>query len=123
MSRDKTPRGLRNMVISEPTYINLLVQSGMNYADIGDQIGVSASTIGEGVRKNTIKQAYDLAAKSILQDRTRPVSEEMNKGEPMSLHTLLAEMKWHFEMKTVFDLTEEEIKFLNKPLREILKES
>ena len=95
----------------------------MSMTEIAGQIGVSSSTIGEAVGHNTVKQAYDLAAKCILQDRTRPVSEEMNKGEPMSLHTLLAEMKYHFEMKTVFDLTEEEIKFLNKPLREILKES
>ena len=122
MTMGKRSRGIRHMVMSEPTYINLLLQSGMNFADIADQIGVAASTIGEGVRKNTIKQAYDLAAKSILQDTTRPVTEEMNQGKPMSLNALLAELRWHFEMKTVFDLTENEVKLLNQPLRQILKE-
>lgn len=113
--------GNRNMVTTRPTYIQLLLDSGMPINSIADKIGVSRSLVFESLRDNEIRLAYDLAAKSILQDKTDPESFRVeNKFQINNLSSLVQIIKEYFQNKSILDLSPEEFIFLDNTIRETL---
>lgn len=118
-SRHNRPVGQRNMVTVPPVYMQALVDHGLSLDQIAERIGSTGTTVRESLNAGETRKANEMACQLIVEQLTGKREPEK---ELMSLDVLFNELAYYFQDKTVFELTEDDIIILNKPLRQILKD-
>lgn len=118
-SRHNKPPGQRNMITAKPIYMQALLDHGLSYEQVAEKIGSTSTTIRECIAAGETRKSNEMACQLIVEQLTGKREPEK---ELMSLDVLFNELAYHFQDKTVFELTEDDIAILNKPLRQILKD-